>query len=98
VDRSGSGPVAEVYPAASLHSWGLTCSSSISGMKRRGWTVRRTNRLCAGHANSSMPSSPRWRLALRPWARRFRPQGITWQPPQLRAGSSSPISRSARCC
>ena len=24
VDRSGSGPVAEVYPAASLHSWGLT--------------------------------------------------------------------------
>ena len=59
VDRSGSGPVAEVYPAASLHSWGLTCSSSISGMKRRGWTVRRTNRLCAGHTNSSMPSSPR---------------------------------------
>src|SRR6185312_1661333 len=27
VDRSGSGPVAEVYPAASLHGWGLTCSS-----------------------------------------------------------------------
>ena len=24
VDRSGSGPVAEVYPAASLRSWGLT--------------------------------------------------------------------------
>ena len=27
VDRSGSGPVAEVYPAASLHSWGLTYRS-----------------------------------------------------------------------
>ena len=27
VDRSGSGPVAEVYPAASLHSWGLTYHS-----------------------------------------------------------------------
>jgi hypothetical protein len=37
-------------------------------------------------------------VALRPWARRSRPQGITWQPPQLRAGSSSPISRSAHCC
>jgi Protein of unknown function (DUF429) len=60
VDRSGSGPVAEVYPAASLHSWGLTCSSSISGMKR-----------VAGLCRS---------------------QGITWQPPQLRAGSSSPMS------
>jgi hypothetical protein len=24
VDRSGSGPVAEVYPAASLRRWGLT--------------------------------------------------------------------------
>ena len=73
VDRSGSGPVTEIYPAASLHSWALltiaigrrpapmpsACSSSISGTKRRGWTVRRTNRLCAGHTNSSMPSSPR---------------------------------------
>jgi hypothetical protein len=27
VDRSGSGPVTEVYPAASLHSWGLTYHS-----------------------------------------------------------------------
>jgi hypothetical protein len=49
MDRSGSGPVAEVYPAASLRGWGLittatsrrrpmpsAVSSTISWMKRRG--------------------------------------------------------------
>ena len=72
MDRSGSGPVVEVYPAVSLRSWSLDHRGYKQGadtkalgrlvdrlwMKLRGLTARYTSRRCAAHTTPSTPSSP----------------------------------------
>ena len=73
VDRSGSGPVVEVYPAASLRRWAWlnpatssrpgprrsASSSIVSWLLLRGWTARPTSGTSGAHMTCSTPSSPR---------------------------------------
>lgn len=87
VDRSGSGPVVEVYPAASLRYWGLDHQGykQSASPEKLGCVV--DNLLaavpwldCASHEDAIRHSHDRFDAVIAAMTARAALQGYTWQP------------------